>query len=104
MEILVAAETLLLVLLVLLVVGLLRSHAEILRRLGPPEAEAADEGEDIPATPDRPAAEVARDVAGPTLAGDAVQVALGPGAPPTLLAFLSTGCDSRARFWEALRP
>ena len=35
MTILVAVETLLLVLLSLVVVGLLRSHAEILRRLGP---------------------------------------------------------------------
>ena len=35
---LVACETLLLVLLTLLVVALLRSHAEILRRLGSPEA------------------------------------------------------------------
>src|SRR5258706_533957 len=39
MTILVATETLLLVLLALLVVGLLRSHAEILRRLGPPDGE-----------------------------------------------------------------
>ena len=37
---LVAVETLLLVLLTLLVAGLLRSHAEILRRLGPPHAAA----------------------------------------------------------------
>ncbi|MEA2353553.1 MAG: hypothetical protein QOJ14_1967, partial [Thermoleophilaceae bacterium] len=36
MTALVAVETLLLVLLILLVAGLLRSHAEILRRLGPP--------------------------------------------------------------------
>ena len=35
MEALVAVETVLLVLLVVLVAGLLRSHAEILRRLGP---------------------------------------------------------------------
>ena len=35
MTVLVAYETVLLVLLVLLVAGLLRSHAEILRRLGP---------------------------------------------------------------------
>ena len=40
---LVAVETVLLVLLVVLVAGLLRSHAEILRRLGPaePSADAA---------------------------------------------------------------
>ena len=40
MTVLVACETVLLALLVLLVAGLLRSHAEILRRLGPASAEA----------------------------------------------------------------
>lgn len=37
----VSVETVLLVLLIVLVVGLLRSHAEILRRLGPPDAGSA---------------------------------------------------------------
>ena len=39
MTVLVSVETVLLVLLVVLVAGLLRSHAEILRRLGPPGEE-----------------------------------------------------------------
>ena len=43
MTVLVACETLLLVLLLVLVASLLRSHAEILRRLGPPDEDTGDE-------------------------------------------------------------
>src|SRR5436305_980589 len=52
MTVLVACETLLLVLLVLLVAGLLRSHAEILRRLGPPEDDSPDGDRRLP-SPER---------------------------------------------------
>jgi hypothetical protein len=105
MQVLLAAETLLLVLLVLLVAGLLRSHAEILRRLGPP---AHEEGPalEVVASP-APAAAPARgteppalDVAGITMDGDAVQVGLAADARPTLLAFLSSGCVACRPFWE----
>jgi hypothetical protein len=100
---LVAVETLLLVLLVLLVAGLLRSHAEILRRLGPPAEEARDDGpvvrQHAPAR-DRGAL-AAPDVAGSTLQGDSLKVSLAPGAPPTLLAFLTSGCTSCRNFWDA---
>jgi hypothetical protein len=101
---LVAVETLLLVLLILLVAGLLRSHAEILRRLGPPEDEAVGEGvpvvrQQAPARADGELA--AADVAGATLAGDSVKVSLAAGSPPTLLAFLTSGCTSCGNFWEA---
>jgi hypothetical protein len=97
--VLVACETLLLVLLLLLVAGLLRSHAEILRRLGPP-----DEGESrLPEPGGRSGGRAARDVAGTTLAGDALMIGLGPSSPPTLLAFLSSGCAVCERLWEDLR-
>jgi hypothetical protein len=43
----------------------------------------------------------APDVAGTTLSGDTVKVSLAPGAPPTLLAFLTSGCTSCANFWAA---
>lgn len=103
MTALVAVETLLLVLLVLLVAGLLRSHAEILRRLGPPADEAGDEPfvvrEHAPAR--APGALAAPDVAGATLPGDSAKVSLAPGSPPTLLAFLTSGCTSCQNFWEA---
>lgn len=103
MTALVAVETLLLVLLVLLVAGLLRSHAEILRRLGPPQDEAGDAALVVrqQAPVREPGALAALDVAGATLAGDSVKVSLAPGSPPTLLAFLTSGCTSCRNFWEA---
>jgi hypothetical protein len=42
-------------------------------------------------------------IAGRTPAGDAVAIAFGRGAPPTLLAFLSTGCASCGPLWDELR-
>ena len=93
----VSVETVLLVLLVVLVVALLRSHAEILRRLGP-------EGAGPPSLPDPPAGArpgtEAPEIAGVTPTGDAIKLSLN--GTPTLLAFLSSGCTSCARFWETL--
>jgi hypothetical protein len=43
------------------------------------------------------------DIVGTTLSGDAVQIGLGADAPPTLLAFLSSGCSVCKRFWDDLR-
>jgi hypothetical protein len=103
---LVACETLLLVLLTLLVVALLRSHAEILRRLGAPEAggaglpEAAGGG--LPKPGVRSGGREGCDIAGVTLAGDALVIGLGDGSPPTLLAFLSSGCTACERLWQEL--
>ena len=114
---LVTVETVLLVVLTVLVAGLLRSHAELLRRVGPPREEAnggtpvtaasetaADEFDpELPVPPaasrdPRPAA-----IAGTTLTGDAVKLDFdGAGTAPTLLAFLSSGCSTCARFWEGL--
>jgi hypothetical protein len=86
----------LLALALLFVVALLRSHAEILRRL------AALEG---PEQTPRPAAgeSGSESLAGQTLRGDAVKLALGAGAPRTLLAFLSSGCAACGPLWEGLR-
>jgi hypothetical protein len=99
MTVLVACETLLLVLLLLLVAGLLRSHAEILRRLGPPDAER----ESLPEPGLRTGGHEGRDIAGTTLAGDALMIGLGADSPPTLLAFLSSGCGVCESLWEELR-
>jgi hypothetical protein len=98
---LIAAETLVLVLLSLLVAGLLRSHAEILRRLEELGGKEVRPAEGLP--PARPTATPAFDIAGTTLEGDAVKVAAATGDVPTLLAFLSTGCLSCMTFWEGLR-
>jgi hypothetical protein len=100
MEVLVAVETVLLALLVLLVAGLLRSHAEILRRLGPQDSS----GE--PELPEPPAVVTTRapaDIAGTTLEGDAVQLSLGGSSPPTLVAFLTSGCAVCGNFWDDMR-
>jgi hypothetical protein len=99
MTVLVACETLLLVLLLLLVAGLLRSHAEILRRLGPPDQEP----DRLPEPGARSGGREARDIAGTTLAGDALMIGLGRSSPPTLLAFLSSGCGVCEGLWEDLR-
>jgi hypothetical protein len=95
---LISVETVLLVLLVVLVAGLLRSHAEILRRLGP-----AGEAVPPPPAPERRARshEPAPDLVGVTPEGDAIKLAFTEGRR-TLLAFLTTGCSSCAGFWETL--
>jgi hypothetical protein len=93
---LVSVETVLLVLLVVLVAALLRSHAEILRRLGPEGA--------APRLPEPPpgirADTAAPELTGSTPNGDALKLAWGGAS--TLLAFLSSGCTSCAGFWAAL--
>ena len=102
MTVLVAIETLLLVLLALVVVGLLRSHAEILRRLGPPEADERDSDVLVPGVPAPPSREGLREaprITGMTLGGDGIQVGSGSGQP-MLLAFLSSGCLTCEGFWE----
>jgi hypothetical protein len=104
MTVLVSVETVLLVLLVVLVAGLLRSHAEILRRLGPGDDEAREPGVAPPTARARGADEVRpAAVAGSTPSGDAVTLAFeGSASMATLLAFLTTGCSSCAGFWDTL--
>src|SRR5919109_1250754 len=102
MTAIVSVETVLLVLLVVLVAGLLRSHAEILRRLGPAEGDAAGAGIPDP-PPSRQERVPAPDLTGATPSGDAVRLSFaGAAAGPTLLAFLTSGCGTCAGFWESL--
>ncbi len=111
----VVAETMILALLSVVVVALLRSHAEILRRLPEPAADTAErphdepivlnDGPRLPAhlpSPRRRATE-AHDIAGTTPAGDAVAVSMAVGSN-TVLAFLSTGCLTCRTFWDGLQP
>jgi hypothetical protein len=113
MTALVATETVVLVLLALLVVGLLRSHAEILRTLHDlgvgPDHELDLTASSAPAyaptggsttSPDR--ARVAFDVQGVTPSGDAAVVGVAGAPRQVLLAFLSSGCSTCQTFWDAL--
>ncbi|HEV2075093.1 MAG TPA: hypothetical protein VGR10_02535 [Thermoleophilaceae bacterium] len=106
---LVAAETVLLAVMAVLVAGLLRSHAEILRRL-PGEGEEAASGDPelslhLSSPPERDEeAPPAQDIAGRTLDGGSAAVELAAGPPHTLLAFLSSGCAICREFWSALDP
>jgi hypothetical protein len=104
MATLITIETILLVLLTLLVAGLLRSHAEILRRLTSSDSGASDRPEDQPDLPPaRPDSVAAFDIVGTTLTGDAAKISVHRG-PNTLLAFLSSGCLSCQPLWEGLHP
>jgi hypothetical protein len=121
LEILVAIETVVLVLLAVLVVGLLRSHAEILRRLPEPEGARARDADDhgdgrvvtstggdrirlpehLPGPRSSEEGSAAPELGGSTLDGAAIAVS--PASGPTLLAFLSSGCHTCRTFWEGLR-
>ena len=113
MIVVVAAETVLLLVLLVLVAGLLRSHAEILRRLGG-AADPAHSGtvlneihpsDLVRHSSHRPPREdtTAAPLSGLTPTGDAISLAFdGPGSVPTLLAFLTSGCSTCVGFWESL--
>jgi hypothetical protein len=112
MTALIVVETLLLVLLSVLVAGLLRSHAEILRRLSRIDerapgasAAAADPARTEAALP-QPRAEAtpASDVVGQTLAGEPIHIGVGGAGTNTLLVFLSSGCLSCRSLWDGLEP
>ena len=114
MVILVTIETVVLALMAALVIGLLRSHAEILRRLediapSAPDADAAGGPRsgarvDPRLPPARTHVTPAFDVVGTTLDGDAVKLTVATGRPGgTVLAFLSSGCSTCRSFWNELR-
>ncbi len=115
MTVLVVVETLLIVLMGVLVASLLRSHAEILRRLdeltagasrepfqpvavapGGPGPEITDRGPNAPAA--------AADLVGSDLRGNPLQVGVIGASKDTLLAFLTSGCLTCRSFWEAFQP
>jgi hypothetical protein len=98
----IAAETVVLVLLTVLVAGLLRSHADILRRL-----HALDGGLGDDASTPVDFVEIAgarsrvADVVGTGLRDDALQIPIAGVAHRTVLAFLSSGCLTCRSFWDA---
>jgi hypothetical protein len=116
---LVILQTIVLGLLTVLVIGLLRSHGDVLRRLhelgaghpdgaaapGPAPDPAADIAGRLAPGVAPPKAELTRavDVAGVNPRGGAVSVGLAGAGRLTMLAFLSSGCSTCAGFWQALR-
>ncbi|HWE14420.1 MAG TPA: hypothetical protein VG365_12945 [Solirubrobacteraceae bacterium] len=105
MSILAVVDTVLLVIAIIFIVALLRSHADILRRLAileeggaaRPQAaggpDAVNGGDVVTAEP----------ISATTLDGDSVTLSFGAGSPVTLLAFLTSGCTSCAPLWAGLR-
>jgi hypothetical protein len=113
----VAVETVVLVLLTVVVIGLLRSHGEILRQLHvlgaglDPDALDANVGAPVSLRPrgDLPRAGEglgpAEDLSGAGLHDDAVSIPVVGVQHRTLLAFLSSGCLTCRGFWDAFdRP
>ncbi len=96
---------LLVLLLGMLVVGLLRSHAEILRKLDSLGAglddDSIDGGHRLTLTRKEEAAG-APNIVGVNPDGESVAISPGVGRSPLLLAFLSTSCSSCTVFWEGL--
>ena len=118
MTVLVVLESVVVALLVALVVGLLRTHAEVLRRLHElgagiydtdtsrtTQADLAGRVADGVAAPrvETAARTEVVDITGVTPRGSAVSVAVGGDDRLTLLAFLSTGCTTCGDFWQAWR-
>lgn len=117
MAVLVAVEAIVIALLAVLVVGLLRSHAEILRRLHDAGIGLDEDGHDhdgpvrspvelrgtkpgVPGERPEGLAE-AVDLVGTTPGGAATAVAVTGTEHSTLLVFLSSGCLTCRGFWDA---
>lgn len=91
-------------LLALLVVGLLRSHADILRRLHALDGAAPGSRPLAPGTvppAQAPTGRLAHDLAGADLSGGSVALRVVAAAQDTLLLFLSSSCLNCRDFWEA---
>jgi hypothetical protein len=105
--VLVILEGVVLALLAVLTVGLLRSHAEILRRLHDLGAGVWDDQAEPPLRTQPGVAEPrgtvtpAADLSGVTPSGSTVVVGVVDRPHTTLLAFLSSGCTTCGNFWQA---
>lgn len=129
MTVVVVVEGVVIAVLALLVVGLLRSHAEILKRLhelgagieddgaprsapttSAPAADGPRPGRDfqvmpqVPSPPEREGFTGAADVSGVTAGGaEAASVRITGVEHDTIVAFLSSGCITCQKFWDAFR-
>lgn len=103
MEFVVAIQSITLALLCILVVGLLRSHAEILRVVNfDPEAD------DPPPPPEAIPSSVTESLAGSDIVGTTLglrptHVKIPQPGTGTVVAFLSSSCLTCVNFWDALR-
>jgi hypothetical protein len=101
----VIALSLIVIFMAMLVVGLLRSHAAILRKLESLGAGLDDDHRGTLAISERPPSAQpanARSIVGVDPDGDPVAISLTVGDEPVLIAFLSTSCSSCTVFWERL--
>lgn len=102
----VIALALVLILFAVLVIGLLRSHGEILRRLdsmGAGMGDGHDHGDLLHLSSNQNKGPSASgQIMGVSLEGDPIVISPTSGSAPTLLAFLSTSCSSCTPFWESL--
>jgi hypothetical protein len=108
MIVLVLVETVLLAVLTVLVVGLLRAHGTVLRRLHQLDGGPGGLGEPAafavqPAARSLPTEDAAaHDVSGETPDGELVTARVVDVAHDTLLLFLSSGCETCRVFWQEL--
>jgi hypothetical protein len=108
---LVIVSTFVVLVLGVLVAGLLRSHADILRALhdlgagvgDPTAAPAVAAPVTLSAPQTSPALGAAPAIAGLTPTGDARAISVANSDDFTLLGFLSSGCTGCAAFWDALQ-
>lgn len=100
----VVAEAVLVVLIGFFAVGLLYSYAGLLRRVARLEQDGERLDPPRAAGPASPASESppGLDIVGTSLSGDAVTMAVSGVRHDTLVAFLSSGCSTCARFWADL--
>ena len=104
---LIVVESLVILLLAILVAGLLKSHAEILRQLN--ALGVGEDGSIVPAAgsvrPRTTGFEKAptSTLVGDDLSGAAISLSLEHRKGSTLLAFLSSGCESCQGFWKEFR-
>ena len=116
MTALVVGLTVAVALLGVLVAGLLRGHADVLRALhqlgvdmdpAAPSARPAGPvsvaSPGVRPTPARPDATDVMDLTGVSPAGDAISLAVGGVRHDTLIAFLTSGCATCRAFWDAFR-
>src|SRR6185503_2101968 len=102
MAVLITVEAVAIALLAVLVAGVLRSHAEILRALRDAGIATGHETEyERPVPARRPSGSAAQDVVGVTPAEESIVIGVVGAQHDTVLAFLTTGCITCGGFWRA---